>query len=56
MIKSGRLDRRYNGISDCFSRVVKQEGKSPHLPLQIFQLKAIFAQEFSHYGAATAQT
>lgn len=27
MIKSGRLDRRYNGIVDCFRRVVAQEGK-----------------------------
>ncbi|PMD61659.1 mitochondrial carrier [Hyaloscypha bicolor E] len=26
MIKSGRLDRRYDGIIDCFKRVVKQEG------------------------------
>ena len=26
MIKQGRLDRRYNGIGDCFSRTVKSEG------------------------------
>jgi len=26
MIKSGRLDRPYGGISDCFKRVVEQEG------------------------------
>jgi len=26
MIKSGRLDRPYTGISDCFSRVMKEEG------------------------------
>ncbi|KAE9368757.1 ADP,ATP carrier protein [Stipitochalara longipes BDJ] len=26
MIKSGRLDRKYDGIVDCFKRVVKQEG------------------------------
>jgi len=26
MLKSGRLDRPYGGISDCFSRVVKDEG------------------------------
>jgi solute carrier family 25 (adenine nucleotide translocator) protein 4/5/6/31 len=26
MIKAGRLDRPYSGISDCFSRVVKEEG------------------------------
>jgi hypothetical protein len=27
MIKSGRLDRRYNGIGDTFKRVVANEGK-----------------------------
>merc|ERR1712125_16103 len=26
MIKSGRLDRRYNGVIDCFRRVVADEG------------------------------
>jgi solute carrier family 25 (adenine nucleotide translocator) protein 4/5/6/31 len=26
MIKSGRLDRPYGGISDCFKRVIEQEG------------------------------
>ena len=26
MIKSGRLDKKYNGIIDCFSRTAKQEG------------------------------
>jgi len=26
MIKSGRLDRPYTGIGDCFSRVMKEEG------------------------------
>lgn len=26
MLKSGRLDRKYDGISECFSRTVKQEG------------------------------
>jgi len=26
MLKSGRLDRPYNGIGDCFSRVMKEEG------------------------------
>ena len=26
MIKSGRLNRRYDGISECFSRTVKDEG------------------------------
>jgi solute carrier family 25 (adenine nucleotide translocator) protein 4/5/6/31 len=26
MLKSGRLDRRYGGIVDCFSRVLKEEG------------------------------
>jgi solute carrier family 25 (adenine nucleotide translocator) protein 4/5/6/31 len=26
MIKAGRLDRRYNGIIDCFARVSKEEG------------------------------
>ncbi len=26
MIKSGRLDRRYNGIIDCFRRTVADEG------------------------------
>jgi len=26
MLKSGRLDRPYGGISDCFKRVVEQEG------------------------------
>lgn len=31
MIKAGRLDRRYDGIIDCFRRVVKQEGKYPSL-------------------------
>jgi hypothetical protein len=56
MIKSGRLDRRYDGIVDCFKRVVKQEG-------EVFQLPAIHQltdspsfQESSHCGAATAQT
>jgi len=26
MLKSGRLDKPYNGIGDCFSRVIKDEG------------------------------
>ncbi|EER45111.1 conserved hypothetical protein [Histoplasma capsulatum H143] len=26
MLKSGRLDRKYNGIIDCFSRTAKNEG------------------------------
>ncbi len=26
MIKSGHLDRKYTGMTDCFSRVVKTEG------------------------------
>jgi len=26
MLKSGRLDRKYDGIADCFGRVVKDEG------------------------------
>jgi len=26
MMKSGRLDKRYNGISDCFSRTYQNEG------------------------------
>ena len=26
MLKSGRLDRKYDGIAECFSRTVKQEG------------------------------
>ena len=26
MIKSGRLDRRYQGIGECFSRTAKDEG------------------------------
>jgi len=26
MLKAGRLDRKYNGIIDCFSRTAKQEG------------------------------
>lgn len=26
MLKSGRLDRKYNGIIECFSRTAKQEG------------------------------
>jgi solute carrier family 25 (adenine nucleotide translocator) protein 4/5/6/31 len=26
MMKAGRLDRRYNGIGDCFSRTIKDEG------------------------------
>jgi len=26
MLRSGRLDRKYGGIADCFSRVVKDEG------------------------------
>ncbi len=26
MLKSGRLDRPYGGIGDCFKRVVEQEG------------------------------
>ena len=26
MLKSGRLDRKYNGIVDCFSRTAKAEG------------------------------
>ncbi|KAK5053794.1 hypothetical protein LTR84_001756 [Exophiala bonariae] len=26
MLKSGRLDRKYNGIVECFSRTAKQEG------------------------------
>jgi len=26
MLKSGRLDRPYKGIGDCFSRVIKEEG------------------------------
>ncbi|CAG8953475.1 hypothetical protein HYALB_00013258 [Hymenoscyphus albidus] len=26
MLKSGRLDRKFNGISDCFSRTIKNEG------------------------------
>jgi solute carrier family 25 (adenine nucleotide translocator) protein 4/5/6/31 len=26
MLKSGRLDRPYKGIGDCFSRVLKEEG------------------------------
>jgi solute carrier family 25 (mitochondrial adenine nucleotide translocator), member 4/5/6/31 len=33
MIKSGRLDRRYDGIIDCFKRVVKQEGGYFQTPL-----------------------
>lgn len=27
MIKSGRLDRKYNGIIDCFKRTMADEGK-----------------------------
>ena len=26
MLKAGRLDRKYNGIIDCFSRTAKNEG------------------------------
>ena len=26
MLKSGRLERKYNGIIDCFSRTTKAEG------------------------------
>lgn len=26
MLKTGRLDRKYNGITDCFRRVVAEEG------------------------------
>ena len=26
MLKTGRLDRKYNGIIECFSRTAKQEG------------------------------
>ena len=26
MIKAGRLDRRYQGVGECFSRTVKDEG------------------------------
>jgi len=26
MLKSGRLDRKFNGIGDCFSRTIKNEG------------------------------
>lgn len=26
MVKSGRLDRPYKGIVECFSRVIKEEG------------------------------
>ena len=26
MLKMGRLDRKYNGIVDCFSRTAKNEG------------------------------
>ena len=26
MLKSGRLDRRYNGIGDCFKRTTADEG------------------------------
>ena len=26
MLKSGRLDRKYNGIVECFSRTAKNEG------------------------------
>jgi solute carrier family 25 (adenine nucleotide translocator) protein 4/5/6/31 len=26
MLKSGRLDKKYSGIGDCFSRVIKSEG------------------------------
>jgi solute carrier family 25 (adenine nucleotide translocator) protein 4/5/6/31 len=26
MLKAGRLDRKYNGIIDCFSRTAKSEG------------------------------
>jgi solute carrier family 25 (adenine nucleotide translocator) protein 4/5/6/31 len=26
MLKSGRLDRKYNGIAECFSRTTKSEG------------------------------
>jgi hypothetical protein len=26
MLKSGRLDRKYDGISECFSRTAKNEG------------------------------
>jgi solute carrier family 25 (adenine nucleotide translocator) protein 4/5/6/31 len=26
MIKAGRLDRRYNGIADCFKRTTADEG------------------------------
>ena len=26
MIKAGRLDRKYNGIGECFSRTIKDEG------------------------------
>jgi solute carrier family 25 (adenine nucleotide translocator) protein 4/5/6/31 len=29
MIKSGRLDRRYNGVIDCFRRVIAEEGVLP---------------------------
>lgn len=27
MIKAGRLDRKYNGIVDCFKRTMADEGK-----------------------------
>lgn len=27
MIKAGRLDRKYNGIIDCFKRTMADEGK-----------------------------
>lgn len=26
MLKTGRLDRKYDGIGECFSRTMKQEG------------------------------
>lgn len=26
MLKTGRLDRKYDGIGECFSRTAKQEG------------------------------
>ena len=26
MLKTGRLDRKYDGIAECFSRTYKQEG------------------------------
>jgi len=29
MIKAGRLDKPYKGITDCFSRVIREEGVAP---------------------------